>query len=243
MGDHRHVRGLLTGTRAAAAALLDFAVPDGCLHCGAALQRPARALCPSCRRSVRCAPAAVALPPAGPPDQRPGRPPWALSATVFRGVVRTLVHALKFEARTDVAAILARPLASLLIDALPHSELERLLLVPVPVHAARRRERGYDQTILLGSALADMLGCEVDAGLLCRVRPTTPQTGLGSRERRRNVEGCFRCRARPDPERSLVLIDDVITTGATLSSAADALRRGGVEVRLAAAVAGTRERP
>jgi len=101
------------------------------------------------------------------------------------------------------------------------------LVVPVSLHPARRRQRGYDQARLLARGTARGLGrpCE---DVLRRVRRTAQQAMLAPEERRQNVAGAFEARSRLDGRR-IVLIDDVFTTGATMQSAADAAKEAGAD--------------
>jgi ComF family protein len=150
----------------------------------------------------------------------------------FDGSLRLLVHELKYRGRRRVAS----RLAGLLLE---EPAVRRLLtpgaeLVPVPLHPRRRRERGFNQAELLAAALARGSGLAVAPGVLVRRKDTSPQAGLSSAARRRNVSGAFAVRQRPKVVgRTLVLVDDVSTTGATAVACARALRQAGAaEVRL-----------
>ena len=102
------------------------------------------------------------------------------------------------------------------------------VLVPVPLHSARRRERGYNQAAALADALAEAIAAPRLAGALTRVRSTRAQARLGPAERRRNIAGAFRVeRPAAMKGRSVLLVDDVMTTGATLESALAALAAAG----------------
>jgi ComF family protein len=100
--------------------------------------------------------------------------------------------------------------------------------VVVPLHAARLRERGYNQALELGKPLARSLGIRLESGLLQRRRPTAPQTGLDAVRRRRNLRGAFRVAAEASLPAHVAVLDDVMTTGATLRECASVLRRAGV---------------
>jgi ComF family protein len=102
-------------------------------------------------------------------------------------------------------------------------------IVPVPLHPRRLRERGFNPASLLARAVARASGVPIAHGLLGRVVDTASQTGLGAKRRRSNVAGAFACRTGAHLPRVVWLVDDVVTTGATLGEAARTLRQAGVE--------------
>lgn len=99
-------------------------------------------------------------------------------------------------------------------------------VVPVPLHRRREKERGYNQSRLIGTGIAGVLGIEVEAGVLCRVVNTTSQTGLSGEERARNVANAFATRDEGRLRgKHVLLVDDVITSGATLKACLTELRK------------------
>jgi ComF family protein len=150
----------------------------------------------------------------------------------YDGALREIIHAMKYDGRRS----LAKPLAALLRDR-HHAALSGAAsVVPVPLYPWRRLRRGFNQA----SDLAALVGLPV-VHALWRVRPTAPQTGLTAAERRRNVRGAFRLsplvprktRARYIRDQIVVLVDDVMTTGATSGACADILTEAGArEVRV-----------
>jgi ComF family protein len=134
-----------------------------------------------------------------------------------------LVHALKYHERPDLADALGPELGRAAPPA-PRADL----VLSVPLHDARRRERGYNQSALLAEALGLALEVPHVEGILERVRPTRPQARLDPAARRANLSGAFRVR-RPEwvKGRQILLVDDVMTTGATFEAAFDVLRLAG----------------
>ena len=145
---------------------------------------------------------------------------------------------LRFKFHGDLAA--GRLLSTLLADAVADAPRPDALL-PLPLHRRRLRERGYDQALELARPLARTLALPLRAEALVRVRATQAQTELGGSDRRRNVRGAFALRGAPLPPH-VVLVDDVMTTGATLAEAAAVLRAGGVR-RVDAWVVAWAEKP
>lgn len=208
-------------------------MPQRCPACGVPAD-PARLLCDACIArlpALRDAVCARCLRDGDRPDgclRHPGdrvHPAW-----IYDERVAAIVHALKFGGRPG----LARAHAGAMVSALPARAHRAELVTSVPLHATRRRERGYDQAACLGEALADAIGAPFVPDLLRRVRATRAQSGLGTDERRRNVHGAF-VAGRPAwiEGRQVLLVDDVVTTGATLAEALAALRAAGARTTAA----------
>jgi ComF family protein len=150
----------------------------------------------------------------------------------FDGWLRGAVVQFKYHGEWARAAHLSEPLAA----AVAHLEPADVL-IPVPLHAAKLRQRGFNQSLLLAQDVRGLLGIEVTEALI-RTRRTDAQVNLGSRQRSRNVAGAFAVQPRfPVAGLSIVLIDDVITTGSTLSACADALINAGATSVKAASLA------
>jgi len=153
----------------------------------------------------------------------------------FNPAVQRLVHMLKYEGRTLAGRVLGHNLGL----ALERSGIvaARAVVVPVPLHASRRRERGYNQSLLIARAVAKALQLPVEGGVLRRVRITSTQTALDLAGRAVNVQGAFDVRRHGSlAEKSVLLVDDVVTTGATANACAEALTHAGArEVVVAAA--------
>ena len=227
--------GVRAALRGLGPALLDLVFPPRCAACG----EPPQAGTPFC---ALCAGAVDPVPGPCPRCGRPGSGarecgPCALSppgfgrldaAALFGGPLADAVHALKYGGRPAVAG----PLGAWMAARLPPAP--GLAVVTVPLGRRRHVERGYDQAALLGDALARSARLRRLRGALRRVRETPPQVGLDRAARARNVEGAFAAGAAVRGL-DLLLVDDVVTTGATADAAARALLAAGARsVRVAA---------
>lgn len=204
-------------------------LPDGCSGCGRATEQP-----PFCQR---CTP--TPAPPIAAPAPRP-LAAWS-AKVAYTGAWKEWIQRFKYP-RSGLSSL--DPAADAVVLALVRAAARRVppelapdLVVPVPLHRARRRERGFDQAALLAQAVAGEMGAKAAPRALKRCRDTPHQIGLSRRERRRNVRGAFAAR-QPVPA-CIWLVDDVATTGATLAEAARALRRVGARRVVAVCVAHT----
>lgn len=118
---------------------------------------------------------------------------------------------------------LAGPLAALMVESWPSWKHQPDLVIPIPLHPEREKERGYNQAALLSREICRQLELESDEAALRRIRHTRPQVGLDRAQRRENVRGAFAAKKARVSGRHLLLVDDVCTTGATLGAAAEAL--------------------
>lgn len=145
------------------------------------------------------------------------------SVFLFQGTVRQAILYLKYRHLKTVAA----PLSQLLAEYLGSHPLKGEVIIPVPLHPKRLRERGYNQASLLAKELSKLLGLPVGEDTLIRVKDSLPQARARSAlERRRNVQGAFTCHQGLGG-RQILLVDDVCTTGATLDACAQALKSAG----------------
>jgi len=190
--------------------------PRLCSRCGQEACREEDGACHACRRHP-------------PPHRR------SLAFAAYGGTLEEAIHRLKFQSEPR----LARPLAGLLLDDPPAqlAPAEHDLLLPVPLHPRRLRQRGYNQAALLGGELSRAWSLPLELGGLVRCRDTVPQSGLGEQERRSNLLGAFAVRPDRVAGRRVLLFDDVITTGSTVAECARTLREGGARSVTALALA------
>ncbi len=223
--------------RAAVRAILDLVYPPRCAACGEPVE--AEPFCPVCAEAVDAVPPGCVRCGAPGPDSPCGAcrasPPAFESVragAVFGGPLADAIHAMKYSNRPA----LARPLGTWLASRAPVPP--SAVVVSVPLARKRRIERGYDQAALLADSLArasHAQGRRLRAALR-RVRETPPQVGRTREERARNVEGAFEASAAVRG-RDVLLVDDVVTTGATADAASRALRLAGARSIVVVALA------
>lgn len=209
---------------------VDFLIPPRCVACGIA----GHTFCASCAAAVQLCQAPLCAKCGFPLAGSQGaacdfcsrhhlKVDRLLAAGMHRGPLQLAIHALKYRRNRALAA----QLGSLMAAAWPVDAPANALLVPVPLARQRRSSRGFNQAEVLARQLGWRLGLRVDGAVLQRTRETRSQVGLGAVARGENVSGAFTANARRLRGRRAVLIDDVCTTGATLSECAVALRAAG----------------
>lgn len=234
----RIARAALSPMARGARALVEIVYPPACIACGKATGTP-HGLCSGCWAGLRfierpycerlgtpfavdhglslVSPAAIADPPV-----------YARARAVARyeETARTLVHRLKYSDRLDTA----RALGVMLARAGGELAGDCDLVVPVPLHRTRLWWRRFNQSMELAKPVAETFGKPLRRELLLRVKRTSPQVGLTRNQRGLNLQGAFLVPPAAKPEvrgKRILLIDDVITTGATAEACARALRRAG----------------
>ena len=194
-------------------ASVDFVRPPVCAQCGTPFSAPEDAIGAVSHRCGRCV-------------TRPPHYERARAVGLYEGALRQVIHTMKYR---PVFA-LVRPLAELMSTWFAVYWGQRIpdALVPVPLHRLRLRRREFDQAQALAGELGRQVGVSVWSDTLIRHVSTRSQIGLGAVERRRNIRGAFWVAPRrPCRGKSLLLIDDVYTTGATALECARVLKRAG----------------
>jgi ComF family protein len=218
-------------------ALLDFVYPPSCLACGAELEQASALLCDRCweeitrARPVRCGRCSCPLP--APASECANCASWepglerVLVLAPFERAVQEAIHALKFRQQPALGAALGRRIGQAVEL---QADLRRIgLLVPVPLHPSRQRERGYNQSLHIARGLAGPLGVPVCPGILRRRLATRPQASLSAAERHANLRGAFAVAGPLPPHACIGVVDDVVTTSATLAACSAALRAAGAD--------------
>ncbi len=211
--------------------LLQLLLPEQCSLCRGPASAPVcapcraelpwnRIACPLCARPQETGPSYVC----GACAQAPPLFDSAWSAFRYATPIDRAVQGLKYHAGFRAGRWLGEEMARELAR---HPQPLPGLLLPVPLHPGRLRRRGYNQALELARALGRMLTIEVDAELARRLRPTEDQIGKSAAERRRNVKGAFTVNAAGLNGLHLALVDDVMTTGSTLSELARVCREAG----------------
>jgi predicted amidophosphoribosyltransferase len=230
--------------------LLDLLLPRACARCGtASLAQPLCAPCAAAIPRLESGGCRICQAPLYTAELRCGacageRVPLAQIAAEapFAGEVAAWVHRFKYPA-AGLVGLDPRPGAAL--GALAGDAARRLvgepplLVVPVPVHPRKLRERGFHPAAEVASAVATALGAQLARRGLRQIRTTASQTGLDRGARRTNVRGAFEAHAELRGVARVAVVDDVVTTGATLAECARALRRGGVRSVVAVCAART----
>ncbi len=216
---------------------LDFVFPPRCVSCG----RWGARLCPTCEQRItwlrdplceRCGtPLSGAQATHGHTCIQEQGLRAVRSATLFEGPIRDALHALKY--RRDLG--LAQAMAEVLLGVWGELGWAVDVLIPVPLSVQRMNERGYNQAALVAHAFGERAGLPVREKMLTRPRETASQVGLTLSERHSNVAGAFR--AQEVSRRTILLLDDGCTTGATLEAGAHALHEAGAAAVFAVTVA------
>ena len=150
---------------------------------------------------------------------------WGRSLWIHKEPVNEAIYSFKYKNKRVYGEIFARELAKTYGKHLKQQKVE--LIIPIPLHKSRRRERGYNQTEILAKYLGEYTGIEVDRTSLVRNKKTTPQKRYNDKERKKNIRNAFILK-KEIHAKNVVLIDDIYTTGSTIDEAARVLKKSGV---------------
>jgi len=233
-------QGLILSVKSVSAPFFAFLFPPSCLACLSPLSNNSSSLCLACTRCLRRVDKHDAV------FQRTllaltsdGSLDGMVAPFYFEkeGPLQQLIHKLKYGGMTRIGVLVGEEIAAGIAG---HRGDGNAVIVPVPLHRAKRRERGYNQSYFIGRGISRELGVPVREWALRREIYTRSQTTLDIIERAKNVEGAFRVPSRSVDAlrgKTVLLVDDVITTGATIRACAAALREANVERIIACAAA------
>ena len=211
---------------------LDFALPPRCAGCGV-IVADVHAFCSDCWKQVEflgesgCRTCGMPLEATDAEScaiclAEPPRIARTRAAVAYGDLSRGLAIRLKYGRKVAIARTMARYMAPLVSDS------SDAVLVPVPLHRRRLWQRGFNQSALVARELSRRIGAVSDPFVLQRTRPTPPLKGMSAAQRRRTVSGAFRVRDKDRVAgRTIILVDDVLTTGSTADACARALTRAG----------------
>jgi ComF family protein len=199
-------------------AACDTLGPLICDDCLAQMLKIYEPLCQRCGRSLL-----YAAPVCGKCMQPSFRLRQVRAPLAYEEPTARIIHRLKYEG----LFALAKPLVQIMVASWPDWEINPDVIIPVPLHKQRRRRRGFNQSTLLAEHLGQKLAIPVDEKAMKRVKYTIPQIGLNPAERHENVRDAFAADSQKVNNKQILLIDDVYTTGATMSAAADSLLASG----------------
>lgn len=178
------------------------------MHCGRPVKDGTQELCPACagRKSY------IAQ----------GRSLW-----IHREPVSGAVYRFKYKNRRSWGRIFAEEMAEHCGSQIVKWGID--VMIPIPVHAAKKRKRGFNQAEVLARELAELTGIPWRGDVLLRIRNTAPLKSVGGRERAESLRGAFAVKGKWRPCKNVLLIDDIYTTGATVERAAKMLKKAGVQ--------------
>ena len=206
--------------------IIDLVYPNVCIFCNELKTGGKDSICDACWNAL----------PAFPVEQNILREIKEKLATLvylsnlrsmweFEDNVQIIIHRLKYKHKTSVAAKISQYMSNLI-----EFDKDIDLLIPVPLHKKRRRERGYNQSTLICKAISKIKGIPTNEISLQRIKNTKSQTKLNINERKKNVADAFRVVNRSEIEnKTILLVDDVITTGSTINACAQQLKNNGAK--------------
>lgn len=208
--------------------VLDFFLPRLCIICRNPLRPDADIICGECKKGIAVAPDSKIE------DEfsRKFRNDKLIAdfAALYIFVkdhhLQTIIHELKYNKKFRIGIFLGKEIAAMLSDKI--IEWEADIILPVPLHPLKKAERGYNQSYYIAKGISKLLEIPVKSNLIRRVKYTNTQTELSAKERKENIRGAFRI-TNPIKVKGkrIIIVDDVITTGSTISECAELLISGG----------------
>ncbi len=206
--------------------------PVACIVCKRRMNETQSLVCESCWRNISyLSPDIIKSKPV------PDNIDMMIPVFVFDELVQTIIHFLKYNGFKSLGIELGKKVSTKVKNQIPVSN--ETVLIPVPLHPVKYRERGYNQSNYIAIGIAEILGLTIHRRLLKRIKNTETQTQLSATERQKNMQDAFEIADGVDLSgiHCAVLIDDVFTTGSTLNSAAGVLKKRGVKKVIGVTVA------
>ncbi len=207
---------------------LDWLFPPECVKCG----EPGTNWCDSCQKKIEII-QKVVCPICGIPSktnavcpqckQHPPTLDWLRSWAIYNETLKTFIHALKYKNNRRLATTFANAIAEIY----KNNPYPVDFITVVPLSKKRTRQRGYNQVALIAKALQPQINLKFHPEAICRIRNTETQVGKNFHERAINVIGAFRANPMLVQDKSILILDDVYTTGATLNACTNALKNAG----------------
>ncbi|MDP4175122.1 MAG: ComF family protein [Bacteroidota bacterium] len=219
-------------------ALFDFILPRICPSCKNKLLKDEEIICSNCLNTIKAVTAEKLFEEFSKRFQSEGLISGIASLYLFEkdSSVQHLIHSIKYENRFQNAYFLGKLLGRRLLNEMPSWTPE--IIIPIPLHPAKKSERGYNQSFYISKGISKTLGIPVSEKIVKRVKNTQTQTHLTLVERKLNVKGAFMVRSKVKIEgKSIILVDDVITSGSTITECARALKSSGADKIYAASAA------
>lgn len=198
--------------------------PPICPGCNQRINELQSGICPECwERMIPLSPSAIQA------KQVPAHLEAVFPVFIFEPLIQNLIHALKYQGCKSLGVALGKS-AGIQVRAMIPLEPDTVM-IPVPLHPIKLRERGYNQSDYIADGFAISLRLPVRKDILRRIKNTVTQTQLTAEERRHNMQDAFAVKKNADllNVKNVILIDDVLTTGSTMNSAAEVLKKVGIQ--------------
>lgn len=196
---------------------LNLLFPPVCIHCGLRIKQQTEYLCPACLSKIEYLnPVIVKV------DGLPYT--YRISIAKYKEVVVSVIHNLKFYNLSSISKFIAQ---------LIYNQIKKLklildvkIIIAVPLHKVRKRERGFNQSALIAKELAELLQCDFRSDIIERINNTVSQATLEHKDREKNINQAFRLKKNIDlKHKSIILLDDVFTTGSTVRECCQVLQQ------------------
>lgn len=205
-------------------AILDFIYPPYCIICRFRLDSGSKLICENCWKNL---PRVQNTLNGSNYQDKNSYISCFLSVWEYNDAVQKVIHEMKYFRKKSLARLMGVEMANLVLENEEYSGAD--LIIPVPLHKTKLRERGFNQSIILSQIISLRTKIPYVTKILKRIRYTKPQSKLSAVEREKNVQGAFKVfKSQSLKGKVVILIDDVLTTGSTLRACADTLKDAGV---------------